>query len=116
MTKDEQLAFVQKAFNKPGQKVTGIDESNPPDLVVHVEDEYGRLECTIPWGGLRDAGELERSLEAHASGRASQIGEWKYQKKLSAEIVNFLNGKHTLRLINLRDYSPHSRLTRLSKN
>jgi hypothetical protein len=93
MDAEEQLGLAKEYFNKPGQRVVGVDSSQPPKLIVHVEDDYGRLECTIPFGDLFDEVELHRSLETHANGRATKIAEWEYQKKLAAEMIRYLNGE-----------------------
>jgi len=86
------MALAASVFNGPNQKVVDLQYDERPDLVVIVEDDYGRVECHTPWGDVFDATELQRSLEAHRLGRATKIAEWEYQKKLSAEIVGHLNG------------------------
>lgn len=93
MKKDDQLAVAKAVFNEPGQKSLGVDNSHTPNLDVTFEDEYGKQVCTVTLGELIDEHELRRSLEAFKQGRAAKIGEWKHQKKLSAEIVGHLNGE-----------------------
>jgi len=91
---DEILALARTVFDRADRRVVSIDDSAPPGLVVVFEDEFGKQECSIPYGDLFDAGELQRSLESFRHNRESQIGEWHHQKKLSAELIGYLEASH----------------------
>jgi|SRR5581483_2663549 len=92
MTQAEHVALAKNIF-EPDQHVIEIRYDARPDLIVIVEDAYGRVENRVIDGDWYDEAELRRSFESLKRGRTEDIGEWEHQKKLSAEIVDYLNGK-----------------------
>lgn len=91
MTDQEQEALAKTIF-EPEQKVLELRYHARPDLIVLVEDDYGKCENRVTDGDWLDETELSRSFQTLKRGRLDDIGEWAYQKKLSAEIVDHLNG------------------------
>jgi hypothetical protein len=91
MTEKEQEVLAKNIF-EPEQKVRELRYDARPDLIVVVKDDYGRCENRVTDGDWLDEPELRRSFESLKRRRVDDIGEWEYQKKLSAEIVEHLNG------------------------
>jgi len=89
---DKEQEVLAKAIFEPEQKVRELRYDARPDLIVVVEDDYGKCENRVTDGDWLDEPELRRSFETLKRGRQEDIGEWEYQKKLSAEIVDHLNG------------------------
>ncbi len=89
---DKEQEVLAKAIFGPEQKVRELRYDARPDLIVVVEDDYGTCENRVTDGDWLDEPELRRSFETLKRGRKEDISEWEYQKKLSAEIVDHLNG------------------------